>query len=92
MAQLGNGQLEGLSFFLAQCPCRTCFALAEISSSWSGILGARMKAKQASLSASQQLIARCVVAFHFGMWSWGMWIALVVACFFHKISAALMTL
>ncbi|KAL0020975.1 hypothetical protein WJX77_001965 [Trebouxia sp. C0004] len=26
------------------------------------------------------------------MWSWGMWIALVIACFFHKISAALMTL
>ncbi len=51
-----------------------------------------MKAEQGRLSTSQQLIARCVVAFHFGMWSWGMWIALVIACFFHKISAALMTL
>lgn len=46
-----------------------------------------MKADQARLSASEQLIARCVVAFHFGVWSWGMWIALVIACFFHKISA-----
>lgn len=44
------------------------------------------------LSASQQLLARCVVFFHFSMFSWGMWIAIVLAAYWYRTSAAIMTL
>ncbi len=52
-----------------------------------------MEGRKPQLSAVDRLIARCIVAFHFGMWSWGMWLALIAAFFYYsKITAALMTL
>ena len=51
-----------------------------------------LKDTDLSMSASEQFLARCVVFFHFSMWSWGMWIAIVFVAYWHRISAALMTL
>lgn len=51
-----------------------------------------MKDIKLDMSAADRFLAKCVVFFHFSMFSWGFWILMVVAAYWSRVSAALMTL
>lgn len=53
---------------------------------------AEMKDIKLDMSAVDRFLARCVVFFHFSMFSWGFWILMVFAAYWSRVSAALMTL